>query len=52
MVWSINKIMFALAVVCFAVAVLLGLDVFTLNSKLNWTDAGLFFGFLGFLLEK
>jgi len=50
MSWSASKILFGVATICFAVAVLLGLDVFTLNSKVDWTDLGLFFGFLAFFL--
>jgi hypothetical protein len=52
MSWTASKILFLAAFVSFAIAVLLGLDVFTLNSKINWTDLGLFFGFLAFFLEK
>jgi hypothetical protein len=36
------------ACICFAIAVLVGTGIVTTN-KIDWTDLGLFFGFLSFL---
>jgi preprotein translocase subunit SecE len=45
---STKSILILVAVICFAIGVLdtLGVD---LTDKINWTDLGLFFGFLAFL---
>lgn len=37
------------ACICFAIAVLTGTGIVT-TSHIDWTDLGLFFGFLSFLL--
>jgi hypothetical protein len=43
-----KSILIVVACICFAIGVLdtLGVD---LTDKINWTDAGLFFGFLAFI---
>jgi hypothetical protein len=38
------------ACVCFAIAVLTVYGVLSIGSKIDWTDLGLFFGFLSFIL--
>ena len=46
---SSNKsILILVACICFAIGVLDTLGVVSTN-KINWTDAGLFFGFLAFI---
>ena len=37
------------ACVCFAIAVLTVYGTLSIGSKIDWTDLGLFFGFLAFL---
>ena len=39
------------AIVCFAIAVIIGLDVVTIDTKIHWTDLGLAFGFGAFLFK-
>jgi hypothetical protein len=38
------------ACVCFAIAVLTVYGILSIGSKIDWTDLGLFFGFLSFIL--
>ena len=45
---SNKSILILVAVICFAVGVLSTAGVVTID-KVNWTDLGLFFGFLAFL---
>jgi hypothetical protein len=46
-----NKSLLILAaVICFAIAVVLHLGIVTIDTKIDWTDLGLFFGFLSFLI--
>jgi hypothetical protein len=48
--FSSNKsILLLVACVCFAMAVLTAAGVLSF-SKISWTDLGLFFGFLSFLI--
>jgi hypothetical protein len=37
------------ACVCFALAVVATAGILSIDSKINWTDLGLFFGFLSFI---
>jgi hypothetical protein len=39
------------AIVCFAIAVIIGLDIVTIDTKIHWTDLGLLFGFGAFLFK-
>jgi hypothetical protein len=39
------------AIVCFAIAVIIGLDIVTIDTKIHWTDLGLAFGFGAFLFK-
>lgn len=48
--FSSNKsLLVLLACICFAIAVLTSAGVLSLG-KISWTDLGLFFGFLSFIL--
>ncbi len=40
------------ACICFAVAVLTAAGIVDFGSKIDWTDLGLFFGFLSFLAAE
>jgi hypothetical protein len=46
---SNKSLLILVACVCFAVAVLTHAQIVTLDTKIDWTDLGLFFGFLAFL---
>jgi biotin transporter BioY len=47
---SSNKSLLVLvAVICFAIAVITHAGWVTLDAKIDWTDLGLFFGFLSFI---
>jgi len=46
---SNRSIALLIACICFAIAVLTGTGIVT-TDKIAWTDLGLFFGFLSFLL--
>ena len=46
---SNRSILILVACICFAIAVLTAAGVLSLG-KISWTDLGLFFGFLSFLL--
>lgn len=39
----------AAACVCFAIAVLTAAGILTIDSKISWTNLGLFFGFLSYI---
>jgi hypothetical protein len=45
-----KRLLFAAACVCFAIAVLEAAGILSLNLKIEWTDLGLFFGFLAYLI--
>ncbi|MGA3058066.1 MAG: hypothetical protein ABSE70_08565 [Candidatus Limnocylindrales bacterium] len=45
-----NKSLFIIvACICFAIAVVTHAQIVTLDTKIDWTDLGLLFGFLAFL---
>lgn len=44
-----KAILILIAVICFAIAVVIKAGVLTVDAKIDWTDLGLFFGFLSFL---
>lgn len=44
-----KEILVILACICFAIAVVVAAGIVTLDTKIEWTDLGLFFGFLSFL---
>jgi hypothetical protein len=45
-----NKSMLIIvACICFAIAVLTTAGILSIGSKIDWTDLGLFFGFLAFI---
>ena len=48
MVLTASRVLLLIAVICFAIAVLAGAGAVSLG-KIDWTDLGLFFGFLSFL---
>jgi len=49
-IFSSNRsILLLVACICFAIAVITGTGIVT-TSKIDWTDLGLFFGFLSFLI--
>jgi hypothetical protein len=48
-VLNANKVCLIIAVICFAIAVLVGAGTVTFG-KVPWEDLGLFFGFLSFLV--
>jgi hypothetical protein len=49
-IFSSNKsLMLIVACICFAIAVIEGAGLVS-TDKIDWTDLGLFFGFLSFLL--
>lgn len=45
---SNRSILVLIACICFAIAVLSGAGLFSVD-RVDWTDLGLFFGFLSFL---
>jgi hypothetical protein len=45
-----KSLLIIIACVCFAIAVLTTADIISIGSKIDWTDLGLFFGFLSFIL--
>jgi len=49
MVRGPKEILLILAVICFAIAVVVGAGIVTLDTKIQWVPLGLFFGFLSFL---
>lgn len=48
---SPKSLLIIAACICFAIAVVTTAGIITLDAKINWTDLGLFFGFLSFILE-
>jgi len=44
-----KAILILIAVICFAIAVVIAAKIVTLDTNIAWTDLGLFFGFLSFL---
>jgi hypothetical protein len=46
---SPKSILVIVACICFAVAVLTTAGILSIGSKIDWTDLGLFFGFLSFI---
>jgi hypothetical protein len=46
-----KNILLLVAVVCFAIAVIIRLDIVTIDTKIDWTDLGLAFGFGAFLFK-
>jgi hypothetical protein len=49
MLKSNKSILVLVACICFAIAVLATAGILTGTEKVNWTDLGLFFGFLSFI---
>jgi hypothetical protein len=47
---SPKSLLIIVACICFAIAVITTAGIITLDAKVNWTDLGLFFGFLSFIL--
>jgi uncharacterized membrane protein (Fun14 family) len=46
---SNKTLLIVVAVICFAVAVVTHSGIVTVDTKIDWTDLGLFFGFLAFI---
>jgi hypothetical protein len=46
---SNKSILILVACICFAVAVLTTAGILSIGSKIDWTDLGLFFGFLALI---
>ena len=44
-----RSILVLIACICFAIAVLTYAGILSIGSKIDWTDLGLFFGFLSFI---
>jgi len=44
-----KALLIIVACVCFALGALVSYGTVTLDAKINWTDLGLFFGFLSFI---
>jgi hypothetical protein len=49
MLKSNKSILVVVACICFAIAVVTHGGWVTLDAKIDWTDLGLFFGFLSFI---
>jgi hypothetical protein len=47
---SSKPVLALVASVCFAIAVLRAAGILSIDTKIDWTDLGLFFGFLSFAL--
>ncbi|HEU6439724.1 MAG TPA: hypothetical protein VFC12_04730 [Terriglobales bacterium] len=45
-----KSLLIIVACICFAIAVLTVAGIVSIGSKIDWTDLGLFFGFLSFIL--
>jgi len=45
-----KSLLIIVACICFAIAVLTAAGILSLGSKIDWTDLGLFFGFLSFIV--
>ena len=48
--WSGDKLALLVACICFAIAVLTTAGILSIGSKIDWTNLGLFFGFLSFII--
>jgi hypothetical protein len=46
---SNRSLLIIVAVICFAIAVMIHGGLFTLDNRIDWTNLGLFFGFLGLI---
>jgi len=46
---SNKSLLILIACICFAIAVLTTAGILSLGGKIDWTDLGLFFGFLAFI---
>jgi hypothetical protein len=46
---SNKSLLILLACICFAIAVLTTAGILSIGSKIDWTDLGLFFGFLALI---
>ena len=46
---SNRSILILVACICFAIAVITTAGIISIDAKINWTDLGLFFGFLSFI---
>jgi hypothetical protein len=44
-----RALLILVACICFAVAVLTTAGILSIGSKIDWTNLGLFFGFLSFI---
>jgi hypothetical protein len=44
-----KSILIIVACICFAIAVITTAGIVSIDAKINWTDLGLFFGFLSFI---
>ena len=44
-----KALLIIVACICFAIAALISAGTISLDSKINWPDVGLFFGFLAFI---
>lgn len=47
---SNKSLLIIVACICFAIAVLSTAGILSIGSKIDWTNLGLFFGFLSFLV--
>jgi hypothetical protein len=47
---SNRSILVLVACICFAIAVLATAGILSIGSKIDWTNLGLFFGFLSFIV--
>jgi hypothetical protein len=45
-----KSLLVIVACICFAIAVITTAGIIKLDAKISWTDLGLFFGFLSFIL--
>lgn len=46
---SNKSLLILVACICFAIAVITTAGILSIGSKIDWTNLGLFFGFLSFL---
>ena len=44
-----SSLLILVACICFAIAVLRAAGIIAIDTKIDWTDLGLFFGFLSFI---
>jgi hypothetical protein len=44
-----KSILIIVACICFAIAVVTAAGILSIDTKIEWTDLGLFFGFLAFI---